>query len=125
MQIRKKTGISVGTFSLWWRQQKNNDVANIWLWHFVQKRWMTCWQKQQTSTICQSREQGVGGGRGSLAWWSIKYNKSKTLSPTPTFCIRKMIYPSNTVTSYLYFSLSVWYSTLRYISNEHNMISTY
>ena len=30
--------------------------ANIWLWNSVHKRWMTCWQKQQTSTICQSRE---------------------------------------------------------------------
>ena len=33
--------------------------ANIWLWHFVHKRWMTCWQKQQKSTICQSREQNT------------------------------------------------------------------
>ena len=31
--------------------------ANIWLWHFVYKKWMTCLQKQQTSSICQSREQ--------------------------------------------------------------------
>ena len=39
--------------------------ANIWLWHFVHKKWMTCWQKQQASTICQSREQrGIGGGEG-------------------------------------------------------------
>ena len=29
---------------------------NIWLWYFVHKRYMTCWQKQPTSTICQSTE---------------------------------------------------------------------
>ena len=67
IQIRKKLGISVGAFNLWWRHQKNNDLANFWQfskqWHFVHKRWMTCWQKQQTSTIRQSREQR---GEGNL-----------------------------------------------------------